>query len=177
MQDITEAQAIGLLKKHSRNEVSFTRVLGHVKAVQELALEIAKDIPGVDIEYIRIGSLLHDIGRFDTWPDRVQQHGIVGAEICRKEGIPQYASICERHLGAGISKQDIIDQKLDLPLKEYVPITKEEKIITHADNLIAGSKRITLQQCLDRWEKELGHKVAEKVKALAEEVEGMRKRK
>lgn len=176
MAKLTEKQAIALLKKYSKDNHSFKKVLAHSKAVQKCALELSEDIPNIDKDYISIGSILHDIGRFDTFPKYPEKHGIVGAEILRKEKLPEFATIAERHLGAGISKQDIIEQGIDLPLKDYIPITKEEKIITHADKLIAGNKRISLKKALERYDKELGKKVAKKVKKLAEEVEKMRKR-
>jgi len=177
MSKITEEQAIALLKKHSKNQDSFDKVLAHSKAVQKKAIELAEGIPDIDKDYIRVGSLLHDIGRFDTYPNDPEKHGIVGAAILRKEDLHEYAPIAERHLGAGISKEDIEEQGIDLPPKDYIPITKEEKIITHADNLISGDKEITKEQVIDRYEKELGKKAANKVRKLAEEVEGMKKSK
>ncbi|MBU0614503.1 MAG: HDIG domain-containing protein [Nanoarchaeota archaeon] len=172
---MNETDAIKLLKKYSKTTQDFEKVLKHSKAVQSLALEICEDIPDVDEDYIRIGSLLHDIGRFECYPDNPDKHGIVGAKILRREGLDEFATIAERHLGAGISKEEIIEQGLDLPLKDYIPITKEEKIITHADNLIKGDKRITLKQAVDRFEKELGKKTGRKIRKLGDEVEAMKK--
>src|SRR3989338_7278903 len=64
MRLITEEQAISLLKKYAPSEEIFQKVLAHVKAVQKVALQIAERCPGVNMELIIIGSLLHDIGRF-----------------------------------------------------------------------------------------------------------------
>lgn len=173
---MNEKEAIKLLKKYSKDEKTFKIILAHVKAVQNLALEIANDIPDVDLELIKIGSLLHDIGRFECKPgsgERVK-HGVLGAMILRKEGLYELADIAERHLGAGIPKQDVKEYKLDLPLKDYLPVTKEQKIINHADNLIAGDKRISLQEAVERFEKEIGNKTGVRVKKLGEEVERMK---
>ena len=175
MGKISEKEAIGLLRKYSKNKQSFDAVLKHSKAVQKLALEIAEDIPNIDKDYIKIGSLLHDIGRFDYYKESPEKHGIRGAEILRNEGHNEYATIAERHLGSGISKEDILEQKLDLPLQDYIPISKEEKIIAHADNLIDEDRRMPLKSVVERFEKELGKKVARRVKRLADEVERMRK--
>jgi uncharacterized protein len=172
---MNEKQAIALLKKYSKDEKGFDKVLKHVQAVKDLALEISEEIPSIDIEKVRIGSLLHDIGRFDCFPNNADKHGIRGAEILRSEGLHEYALICERHLGAGISKEEIKEQKLNLPLQDYIPITKEEKVIAHADNLIEGNKRITLEQAVERFHKEIGKKAADKIKKLAEEVKSMKK--
>lgn len=175
MAKLTEKEAVALLKKYAKDKSSFKKVLAHSKAVQEKALELAEKIPDINEDYIRIGSLLHDIGRFECWEQDQEKHGIKGAEILRKEKLPEFADIAERHLGAGISKQEIKEQGLGLPLKDYIPVTKEQKVIAHADNLIAGDKRIPLSQSIERFEKELGKKAAKKIKKLADEVEGMKK--
>jgi len=174
MRRITEKGAIALLRKYSTDGDSFDKVLKHVETVRKVALRIADEIPGVNIQFISIGSLLHDIGRFDCWKKDGIKHGIRGGEILRKEGLPEYALVAERHLGAGISKEDIKEQGLNLPLKDYMPVTKEEKIITHADNLVEQDREISLHEAVERYDKELGRKAADKIRNLAKEVEGMK---
>lgn len=171
MKKITEKQAIELLKKYSTNEKSFKKILAHSKAVQKVALEIAKKIHNINIEFIKIASLLHDIGRFKCPPGKNSiKHGIIGAKILRKEKLPEYAKVAERHLGAGITKENIKRKRLNLPLKDYIPLTKEEKIIAHADNLVFGSKVGTLKMVINRFKKELGREYTERVKKLAKEI-------
>jgi len=142
-----EEQAIQLLKKHATDDKSFRKVLAHSKAVQKTALEAAErikarnpDVP-IDIEFIRTACILHDIGRFAHPPgDGSVKHGVAGAELLRKEGLDErYARVCERHLGAGIPKEEIENKGLPLPAKDYVPETIEERIIAYADNLTAQS--------------------------------------
>ena len=60
-------------------------------------------------------------------------------------------------------------------MKDYLPRTREEKIITHADNLIDYDKEISLKKAMRRFENELGKKYALRIKKLADEVEGMKK--
>ena len=174
MKKLTEKEAIALLKKYSNNEDSFKKVLNHVQAVRKVALRIANEVPNVDKDFISIACLLHDIGRFDCWKKNVIKHGLRGAEMLRKEGLTEYALVAERHLGAGISKEDIREQGLSLPNKDFIPISKEEKIITHADNLIKGDKEISVKEAIERYREELGDKVAEKTRRLAKEVEDMK---
>ncbi|HLD42976.1 MAG TPA: HDIG domain-containing protein [Candidatus Nanoarchaeia archaeon] len=171
---MNEQQAIELLKKYSSDDGAFKKVLAHVQAVKKAALRIADRIPGTDKEFIATASILHDIGRFQFPPGSKNaiQHGIKGAEILRKEGFPKHALVAERHIGVGISRKDIREQNLPLPDKDFLPISKEEKIIAHADNLIFGDKEGTLQMVIDRFRMELGEEYAERVKRLAGEVEG-----
>ena len=172
-----EKEAIELLKKYSSSEKAFKAVVLHVKSVQKLALEFAEDTDA-DKEFIKIASLLHDIGRFNHPPGTKKSlhHGVKGSTILRKEGLDEFSLIAERHLGAGISKIDIKKQKLNLPLNDYLPKTKEEKIITCADNLIFGHKRGTINMAYNRFLKELGKEYAERIKKLYKEVLSFKKR-
>jgi len=175
MRDLTEDEAIALLKKYSSSEEMFQKILAHVKAVQKVALRIADGCAGVDVHTVSIGSLLHDIGRFQS-PSGPQGiiHGVKGGEICRKEGLlEKYALICERHIGAGIPKEEIIKKKLPLPEKDFIPESPEEKIIAHADNLIFGTREGTFQEVVERYRRELGEEYAAAFIKLKEDVEKM----
>jgi uncharacterized protein (TIGR00295 family) len=176
---MNEKQAIALLKKYSKaDERVFNLVLSHSLAVQKVALDLAKDIPDLDINLIKTGSLLHDIGRFNCPPktELSIKHGIKGAEILRKEGHEALAKIAERHIGAGISKQDIIEQKLNLPKKDFMPIKKEEKIIACADNLVFGERIGTIEEIIRRFTKEVSPKIGRRAKDLYDEIMGMKKK-
>jgi len=170
MKKITEKEAIKLLKKYSKSDDDFKKVLGHSLVVMKKAVDIGRKVKNVDLDFIKSASLLHDIGRFQCGPDKVK-HGIIGAEILREEGLDKHALVAERHLGAGISKDEVISQGLELPLNDYIPVSKEEKIIAHADNLVFGDKVGNIERSVERFRKELGEKVGEKVKRLADEVE------
>ncbi|MDO8481445.1 MAG: HDIG domain-containing protein [Nanoarchaeota archaeon] len=171
---ITEEQAVALLRKHITSDEIFHKILAHVQKVKEIALRIGKQVPGVDLELIRIGSLLHDIGRYKAGLGKEGiKHGIIGGEILRKEGLPEsLALIAERHIGAGITKKEILAKKLPLPPQEYVPVSKEEKIIAHADNLVFGHVEKPFSAVVERYTQELPDQV-DRFIALKDEVEGM----
>ncbi len=129
-------------------------VIKHSIAVYNKALEIARKskIP-VDIELIQIGALLHDIGRSRT---HGIDHGVVGAEIAKALGYDERViRIIERHIGAGIPKEEA--EKLGLPSKDYMPETIEEKIVAYADNLTLGNKYITFKEALEEFKRRLGN--------------------
>ncbi|MDD5086569.1 MAG: HDIG domain-containing protein [Candidatus Nanoarchaeia archaeon] len=177
MHEITEKKAVELLKKYSNSEESFNAVLNHSKAVQKAALSIAKDVKKnhkINLNIIRVGSLLHDIGRFNCNKETSVRHGIIGSEILRKENLPEYAEIAERHVGVGITIKDIKQQKLDLPLKNLVPETKEQKIITYADNLVFGKRIGNINEVIKRYRKELGEDYVERIKKSHNEIEKLR---
>ena len=59
--------------------------------------------------------------------------------------------IIERHIGAGITEEEAI--KLGLPEKSYVPVTLEEKIVAHADNLVSGSDEVDIDFVIAKWQR------------------------
>jgi uncharacterized protein (TIGR00295 family) len=125
-------RCIELLRESGCSE----EVIDHCKAIRDLAVRIAEK-SNADIELVEAGALLHDIGRSKTHGIR---HGIEGAKIAREIGLPEsIVFIIERHLGAGIPKEDAV--QLGLPPKDYIPQTLEEKIVAHADNLMDNAKK------------------------------------
>ncbi|AIJ05960.1 hypothetical protein JH146_1117 [Methanocaldococcus bathoardescens] len=152
-------------------------VVEHCLAVSEYAYELALAIRNngysVDVELVRLGGLLHDIGRSKT---HGIEHGVVGAEILRELGFDEkLALIAERHIGAGITKEEAIE--LGLPPKDYVPITLEEKIVAHADNLIFGTKRVEIDDVIKKFEKKLGknHPSIKRIILLNDEINNLLK--
>jgi len=182
MKKITEKQAVELLKKHAPNNSVFQRIYQHSKSVQRAALNIARQIKkngyDVDLHFIKISSLLHDIGRFEAPPHHKKslQHGLIGARIIREEGLPEeYARLCERHIGAGITREEIIKHKLPLPKKDFIPRTMEEKIVTYADDLIFKDRIASPSEVLLRFQKEIKSPAAVKrMIELHNEIEKMR---
>ncbi len=126
-------------------------VVRHAKAVAALAVKIAeacrKKGLEVDIQLVEIGALLHDIGRSKT---HSVNHVIAGVEIAKSLGLPDsVVLIIERHVGGGISKDEA--ERLGWPVKDYIPQTLEEKIVTYADKLIEGSRRVPINQVIDKF--------------------------
>jgi len=111
-------------------------VIKHCKAVRDVAVRIAKKT-NADVKLVEAGALLHDIGRSKTHDIR---HAIEGAKIAKKLGLcEEIVNIIERHIGAGLPAEEA--KKLGLPEKDYIPLTLEEKIVCHADNLVDDSKK------------------------------------
>jgi tRNA (cytidine56-2'-O)-methyltransferase len=139
-------------------------VIEHCKTVTKLALKIAAKC-NANLELVEGGALLHDIGRSKT---HGVMHGVEGAKIAKEIGLPdEIVNIIERHLGGGISKEEAT--KIGLPEKDYTPVTLEEKIVCHADNLIAHDRKQTLSEAIKPYMKNMPD-VAEKIKKLHREL-------
>jgi len=121
----------------------------HARQVADLALAINMTRAiGLDPAEVEGASMLHDIGIFDTDAPGIychgtasyMRHGVIGGAILRREGAPEeWARVAERHTGAGITKEDIIAQDIDLPLEDYCPVSMLEKLVCYADKFYSKS--------------------------------------
>ena len=151
----TREECLSILTKAGCSE----KVINHILTVTEIALKIAARFPEVDMNLIEAGGLLHDLGRAKT---HGITHAIEGSKLARELSLPEkIVSIIEHHIGAGITKEDAAD--LDLPIKDYIPKTLEERIIAHADNLVEGNKRVSIQRSVQVLESKGLAEVAERV--------------
>ncbi|HTP03633.1 MAG TPA: HDIG domain-containing protein [Nitrospirota bacterium] len=128
-------------------------VVAHSIVVSQLALSFAERATvSLDRELVQLGGLFHDIGRSRT---HGIEHALAGVEIAKKLGFSdRLVHIIERHIGAGISEEEAV--KLGLPKKDYGPLTPEEKIVSYADNLVSGVKKMPFLEALDRFKIILG---------------------
>lgn len=148
-------------------------LIAHSQRVAKLALAVANKVAqseAVDIKFVEEAALLHDIGMLYTDTPTLgchgehpyMAHGILGAGLLRKEGLPRHALVSERHIGVGLTKEDIKAEKLPLPLRDMLPQTVEEEIIAYADlffsKTLPGQR--TVEKVRDSLSKYGAHKVA-----------------
>lgn len=159
-------ECLEILKKVGCSEI----VINHCFVVTELALKIAKKAiennTKVNLELVETGALLHDIGRAKT--DSIE-HALEGAKIASELKLNEkVVNIIERHIGGGISKDEAL--KLGLPPKDYMPISLEEKIVAHSDNLIANDKKQSITDAYEKLKEKGKEDVAKKILLLHKEL-------
>ena len=160
-------QAIQLLRESQCS----AKVVKHCKAVAKVALETAEACKkrgfGVDLELVEIGALLHDIGRSKT---HTVHHAMVGVEIAQAAGLPEpVTSIIKRHVGGGITAVEA--RELGWPSDEgYIPLTLEEKIVSYADKLVEGSKKVSVETTIKHLSRDLKPEAAVRVRKLHDEI-------
>ena len=148
----TPEEAIEILRESGCSP----NVIRHCRAVAEIAVKIAlkcreRGIP-VDLELIRIGALLHDLGRSKT---HSVHHPVVGAKIAEELGLPEaIIRIIKRHIGGGLTAEEAAE--LGWPVENYLPETLEEKIVTYADKLIDGDKVVPIEKTIEEFKRKLG---------------------
>ena len=146
-------------------------VIEHCLKVSFLSVRVAKELfasgKNVDIELVRIGSVLHDLGRAKT---HGVDHAVMGASMVEELGLdPRIVQIIKRHIGGGISKREAKD--LGLPDDDYIPVTIEEKIVAHCDNIMRGTERISVDECISRMRSHnMSEESIDRVRALADEI-------
>jgi len=149
---MNEQEAINLLKEEKSPDTLIRHNIIVSKVSYILALALKEKGYEIDIELVKLGGLLHDIGRTST---HLVNHGYVGGRFLRQRGVDEkIARIAERHVGGGLSKKDV--KKLNLPKGIYIPETLEEKIVCFADKIVGMDYIIPLKETLDKFKKELG---------------------
>ena len=143
--------ALSIINKYySENNDCKDILITHSKSVANKAIQIANNHPelNLDKDFLYEAAMLHDIGIIFTNASGIYCfgespyicHGILGAEILRKEGYPKHALVCERHTGAGITMQNIIDNNLPIPHRDMLPLSLEEQVICFADKFFSKTK-------------------------------------
>ena len=124
-------------------------LITHSTLVMKRAVLVCECHPELQLNrpFLIEAAMLHDIGIFRCNAPGIACfgtepyicHGRIGADILRSEGYPQHARVCERHTGAGLTKQEIIAQHLPLPHEDFLPETLEEQVICYADKFYSKS--------------------------------------
>ena len=139
-----------ILQKYCKDEKQLHILVTHSRAVADKALEIARKHPELEADeaFIEEAAMLHDIGIVGVDAPAIAcsgtepyiRHGILGAEILRREGMERHALVCERHTGTGLTLQQIVDQQLPLPHRDMQPQSIEEQIICFADKFFSKTR-------------------------------------
>lgn len=139
-------------------------LIRHSEAVRDKALAIAAAHPemNIDTQFIAEAAMIHDIGivRCDAagiccfGTHQYMEHGILGAEMMRAEGLERHALVCEHHTGAGLTAADIIANQWPLPHRDMLPTTIEERLICYADKFYSKT-HLDREKTIEQAEKSL----------------------
>jgi uncharacterized protein len=132
-----------IAKFYDPGSKSYQILVKHGRQVAEKAIEAAMKVSYLepDLNFIKEAAMLHDIGIFETDTPELGCtgkhpyvcHGFLGRKVLDDIGLPLHGLVCERHVGAGISSEEIIRYHLPLPQRDMVPISIEEQVICYAD--------------------------------------------
>jgi len=167
----TKTEAIDILVKAGCSK----KVIEHCRIVSDFSAKIARAIQRkgvhIDTQLVEISGLLHDIGRSET---HTVDHGFIGGKIARSLNLPPaVVKIIERHVGGGIPKEEA--RQLGWPIKNYLPLTWEEKAVCYADKRVEGLRVVSMEQALRTYIARLGknHPAIDRIKRLHKEIVAM----
>jgi uncharacterized protein len=130
---VSEIEA--LHRELAPSATAFELVWTHCQIVWAVASQVIerRDLI-VDVELVRAGCLLHDIGVHALGDAAYIRHGILGEALLRERGFP-YAlcRFCSHHTGVGLTREDVVRQRLPLPAADYLAETAEERLVMYAD--------------------------------------------
>ncbi len=140
-------------------------------------LELSRAVPDLqpDPVFIEEAAMLHDIGILLTdelrlgchGSDPYICHGVLGRRILEDEGLPRHALVCERHIGVGLTHQEIKRQQLPLPMRDMLPMTIEEKLVCLADKFFSKKQgSLKTEKPLEAIRREAGRYGPENLKRL-----------
>ncbi len=129
----------------------YDTLLQHSLSVAEKALSVADKIRHMnpDRAFIREAAILHDIGIFMTDSTELGCHGqhayvchgVLGRDLLEIRGLLRHALVCERHVGVGLTTEEIRRQQLPLPQRDMRPVSIEEQIICYADKFFSKDNK------------------------------------
>jgi uncharacterized protein len=137
-----EQEICALHEKHApipeALDVVYTHCLIVCGIAEQLHTRFAADL---DIDLVRVGSLLHDIGVYRLYDESGQldhanyiRHGVLGHELLLEEGLPEeVCRFASHHTGVGLTREDVLRQRLPLPPADYTAETGEEALVMYAD--------------------------------------------
>lgn len=154
----------------------------HSECVRDKALSILRQCDAaqtslsIDEDLVVAGAMLHDIGICQTHAPSILCegsepyicHGTIGARMLRQlvdnesfdaeiaRMIEACARICERHTGAGLTKEDILNQQLPIePAMDLLPESLEEKLVCLADKFFSKSGDPSKEKSLEHVRRSL----------------------
>lgn len=141
-----------LCEYYDRDSKTFEILLKHGEHVAQKAIDAAGKVPHLnpDMGFIEEAAILHDIGIFKTKTPQLGCfgahpyvcHGFLGREILEKAGLPGHALVCDRHMGTGISAEEIVKSGLPIPARDMIPVSIEEQVICYADKFFSKDRNL-----------------------------------
>lgn len=141
-----EAELVGLHERLAPHPAALDLVLTHCRIVSRVAEQLAeglaaRDGRAVDLDLVRAGCLVHDVGVYRLYrPDghldhaSYVRHGVLGHELLRDLGHPEVlCRFASRHTGVGLTREDVVAQRLPIPVDDYTPRSVEEQLVAYAD--------------------------------------------
>jgi len=153
---------------------AFALLVGHGWAVARAAVGLARRLAvgSVDLAFVEQAAVLHDVGAaFTDVPElgltggeAYIRHGLLGREFLDARGYPHHGLVCERHVGVGLTRDEIRARGLPLPDRDMRPVSLEEILICYADKFFSkNAARLDAVNPLAKVRRRLGSRGHDKL--------------
>jgi uncharacterized protein len=138
----TDEEIRALHEEFAPTGAAFELVYTHCQIVCEVAEQLfARQEIALDIDLVRAGCLLHDIGVYRLYDSsgaldhsNYVRHGVLGHDLIRGLGFPEaICRFCSCHTGVGLTRDDVLRQHLPIPVDDYLAVSNEEALVMYAD--------------------------------------------
>jgi uncharacterized protein len=138
----TDTEILALHERLAPSPEALDLVYTHCEIVCRIAEQLlATNGTTVNADLVRAGCLLHDVGVYRLYDDAGHldhasyiRHGVLGHELLRAAGFPdEICRFASHHTGVGLTRDDVIRQRLPLPPADYLADTREEALVMYAD--------------------------------------------
>lgn len=136
---LSYTKALDLLIRHGRETPWFRHCIA-VANVADAVGNLLERRVAIDREHLRVGALLHDIGRCRTH-DPIR-HGVEGYRLLMELGHVREAYVCASHVLCGLSREEA--RANGLPDQEFLPRSLEEKLVPMIDSVVELDRPTTL---------------------------------
>ena len=107
-----------------------------------------------DLEFVEQAAMLHDIGIFYARAPEIGCfgeypyicHGYLGRALLEEKELFRHALVCERHVGVGLTLEEIRKYHLPLPHRDMVPVSLEEQVVCYADKFFSKKPGKNLEE-------------------------------
>lgn len=124
-------EALSLLHCYGRDAAWIRHCRAVSRVAERLSGAIAPNYP-LDAGFLRVGALLHDIGRYKTH-DPVM-HGVEGYHLLMGLGHDREAFVCASHVFCGMPRSEAV--RYGLPEQDFLPRTLEERLVPLIDSVV-----------------------------------------
>ena len=155
--------AEALHRQYAPSQAAYELIHTHCQIIAALAVRMADQVNGrllrgddpdgilperpLDRDLVRTGALLHDIGTYRILKDdgsqgrpltfqgeRYIEHGLEGYRLLLDAGVDEsVAQFARNHTGVGLTRRQVEEEHLNLPLDDYLPVNTEQEVVMYAD--------------------------------------------
>jgi putative nucleotidyltransferase with HDIG domain len=137
-----DEEILVLHQRYAPTPEALNAVYTHSRIVADIAGQLlAASGFAADPALVRAGCLLHDVGVYRLYDDAGRldhahyiRHGVLGYQLLAEAGFPPViCRFASHHTGVGLTRDDVLAQRLPVPPADYLADTPEEEVVMYAD--------------------------------------------